>query len=187
MPQVGSRTTSTDLWLVDEDVVALDAAVQEVARASWRCSRPGPAAAQRRHLHQTLPDALECGGGVQAFLPLPLGTGLTEGLALVQYLATSRPPDDALGGMGDHLRAGWLAVRWFTGEVGDAEPLIVEQKRAVWAAMRSATRPCLLRHLHSGDTHKHARIGPAAMRLAQEHGLTLALNLQPYRLDEGSG
>jgi hypothetical protein len=187
MPQVGSRTTSTDLWLVGEDVAALDAAVREVAGASWRCSQPGPAEARQVHLHPTLPDAIECGGGVQAFLPLPLGTGLSEGLALVQYLHTSRLPDDALGRMGDHLRAGWLAVRWFTGEVGDAEPLLTKQKRAVWAAMRSVTRPCLLRHLHTGDAHKSARMGPAAKRLAQEHGLTLALRSQPYRLDEGSG
>ena len=54
MPQTGSRTTSTDLWLLDEDVAAFDAAVQEVAPAAWRCSQPGPADAQRLHLHPTL-------------------------------------------------------------------------------------------------------------------------------------
>ena len=186
MPQTGSRTTSTDLWLLDEDVAALDAAVQEVAPVAWRCSQPGPADAQRLHLHPTLPEALDCGGGVQAFLPLPFGTGAGEALALVQYLHTHRPPDDSLGRIGDHLRAGWLAVRWFVGEVGDSEPLLVKQQRAVWIAMRSVTHRCRLRHLQTEATHKSARIGSTALRLAQEQRLTLALKYQPYRLDDNS-
>jgi hypothetical protein len=134
-----------------------------------------------------LPEALKCGGGVQAFMPLPWGAGLSDALALVQYLHTARLPGDPMGRLGDHLRAGWLAVRWFTGEVGDAEPLLAEQKKAVWAAMRSATQPCLLRHRATGATNKNARIGAAAMRLAEDEHLTLALGNQPYLLGNISG
>lgn len=150
MAKAGSRTTSTDLWLIGEDVHRLGTALNSLAPVSWRCSQPGPAAAQRPHLHPTLPEALKCGGGVQAFMPLPWGAGLSDALALVQYLHTARMPGDPMGRLGDHLRAGLLAVRWFTGEVGDAEPLLAQQKKAVWAAMRSATQPCLLRH-RAGD------------------------------------
>ncbi len=78
-------------------------------------------------------------------------------------------------------------MRWFTGEVGDAEPLLAEQRKAVWAAMRSTTRACLLRHTATGATHKNARIGPDAMRLAEREQLTLALGNQPYLLGSVSG
>jgi hypothetical protein len=184
MPLPGSRTKSTDVWLLPSDEQLLDAQVDRVLPgAGWLCSHPGPVGLHQVHLHRSVAQAMEC-GGTQAFIPLPARSALpdavqlTDGVeprsaeprqAIVQLLRSDLHEDE----LGEHFRAGRLAVRWFEDEVGPAvHELLTEQTRLLWQALRAATKPTAIVH-ESGRRTAGMRIGPAARELIIERGLPL--------------
>jgi hypothetical protein len=74
----GSRTMNVGVWLLPEDEDVFDLALRTVFPGiAWRCSQPGPWGLHPVHLHDSLANAMGCGGrGVQSFLHLPIGAGL---------------------------------------------------------------------------------------------------------------
>lgn len=182
MRQPGSRTRSTDVWLLEADEDGVGAEISaRLPEARWRCSHAGPASAQPRHRHPTVREAMDC-GGTQAFLDLPVGRDPFTGRpgAAVQLLASAVRDE----GQGPYLRGGRLAVRWVEPEVGpDLHALLSEQTDAVWAALRSATEVV---HLVDGDGRsvRGRRIGSAARALVLRDGLLLGpmAGLVRYRL-----
>ncbi|MFC5185461.1 hypothetical protein [Actinomadura harenae] len=184
MPLPGSRTKSTDLWLLPPDEELLDAGVDRaLPGAGWMCSHPGPVGLHQVHLHRTVRQAMECGGR-QAFIPLPARASLpetaelTDGVeprspeplqAIVQLLRSDLYEDEH----GEHFRAGRLAVRWFEPEVGPAlHAVLTEQTRLLWRALRTATQPAPVIDQFERRT-SGARIGPAAREMVLDQVLPL--------------
>jgi hypothetical protein len=181
----GSRTKSTDVWLLPSDEELLGAHVDRLLPAAgWMCSHPGPAGLHQVHLHRSVRHAMDCGGR-QSFIPLPACAALpdtvqlTEGVeprlaeshqAIVQLLRSDLHEDE----LGVHFRAGRLAVRWFESAVGpDMHELLTEQARLLWQALRAATKPAVVVH-ESGRRTAGMRIGPAAREMVVGRGLPLA-------------
>jgi hypothetical protein len=180
----GSRTKTTDVWLLPDDEALVGQRIGELLPdAGWLCSQPGPRGLHQVHLHPSVREALRC-GGVQAFLPLPAGaaapagvedlTGSTTrarvpGAAVVQLLCSRRRQQPG----GEVHEAGRLAVRWSEPEVGpEVHRLLTEQTRTVWQALRSGTRPAAV-ETPDGRRVSGTRIGHAAHALAAATGLPL--------------
>ncbi|MFG2004804.1 hypothetical protein ACGFNU_37215 [Spirillospora sp. NPDC048911] len=180
----GSRTRSTDVWLLPSDEDLLDVQVaRTLPGAGWMCSHPGPVGLHQVHLHRSLSQAMECGGR-QAFIPLPACAALpdtvqlAEGIeprsaepqqAIVQLLRSDLYEDE----LGEHFRPGRLAVRWFEDEVGpDMHDLLTDQTRLIWQALRAATKPAAVVH-DSGRRTRGMRIGPAAREMVIDQDLPL--------------
>jgi hypothetical protein len=172
------------VWLLPSDEELLDAHVDRaLPGAGWMCSHPGPAGLHQVHLHRSILQAMECGGS-QAFIPLPARAALpgtvelTDGVeprsaephqAIVQLWRSDLYEDE----LGEHFRAGRLAVRWFESEVNpDMHELLTEQTRLLWQALRAATKPAAIVH-ESGRRTTGMRIGPAARELIVDQGLPL--------------
>lgn len=195
MASRGSRTKTTDTWLLPEDEVLLGDQIRQVLpAAAWMCSQPGPADQSRVHLHPTVEAALGC-GAVQAFLPLPDGAtppdiALAEGLHRVDG-----PPHHAIvqlwrsriltDGQGEHFRCGRLAVSWIEPEVGPhIHQILADQTKLIWAALRAATQPAAIED-SAGRRTAGMRIGPAACALVTARQLPLSRGgQQRYRLAE---
>src|SRR5690349_2703086 len=184
MPLPGSRTKSTDVWLLPSDEELLDAGVDRaLPGAEWMCSHPGPVGLHQVHLHPSVRQAMECGGR-QAFIPLPARASLPETVevadgiearsaeplqAIVQLLRSDLFEDE----QGEHFRAGRLAVRWFEPEVGlDMHAVLTEETRLLWQALRAATKPAAVID-QAGRRTSGARIGPAARKMVLEEELPL--------------
>lgn len=180
----GSRTKTTDVWLLPEDEALVGQRIRELLPgAGWRCSQPGPRGLHQVHVHSTVQEALRC-GGVQAFLALPAGadapadaqdlTGHATrlglpGAAVVQLLCSRRRQSES----GEALDAGRLAVRWFEPEVGpEMHRLLTEQKRTIWQALRSGTRQAVVETV-DGRRISGMRIGHAAHALATSTSIQL--------------
>jgi hypothetical protein len=177
------HTTTTDLWLLPEDEVALGQHISDAfPDAAWRCSQPGPHGLHQLHLHPTLEAALTC-GKVQAFLSLPVGASLPDDIepvdgvqpptgppsqAIVQFLRS-----DMVNIRDEHFRSGRLAVRWFESEVGpDMHHLLTNQTRAIWTALKAATR---VAHIQRADGSQltGTRIGRSAHDKVIRDNITL--------------
>ncbi|CCH33363.1 hypothetical protein ABZ816_18435 [Actinosynnema sp. NPDC047251] len=186
MPHPGSRTKTTDLWLLPEDEAQVGRRIGEVLPAAWMCSQPGPVGLHQVHLHATVEAAVGC-GGVQAFLLLPAGAAapdaveVTDGVvtdpdlphAAIVQLLRSRVRDEVFG-------CGRLAVRWSEPEVGpEVHRVLGEQTAEVWRAFRAATRPAALVDA-GGRTLSGTRIGDAARELATRTGIPLTRNGGPH-------
>ncbi|WP_335935356.1 hypothetical protein [Streptomyces sp. PTD5-9] len=202
----GSRTKTTDAWLLPEDEALMGQRIRDVLPdAGWLCSQPGPVGLHEVHLHPTVEEALSC-GGVQAFLLLPVGAAAPPGVvttagaiarpglrhaAAVQLLRSRHVPDrcDEISRhgeirdgeasrhgevrAGEVFEAGRLAVSWNEPEVGpELHPLLTEQTRRIWQALRSATRPAALAD-PTGRKISGTRIGPAAHDLVTRTGMPL--------------
>ncbi|MCX4865971.1 hypothetical protein OHU11_22875 [Streptomyces sp. NBC_00257] len=184
MAPPGSRTRTTDVWLLPEDERVVGQRIGDVLpRSGWLCSQPGPKGLHEVHLHPSLVEALDCGGR-QAFLLLPEGAGAPEDVlvaegavsrsdlsrsAVLQFLCSRRFRD----GAGEALEAGRLAVRWDEPEVGpERHRLLTDQTRLAWRALRSATRPASVEAAHGGRV-SGMRIGPAAYDLVTGTGMPL--------------
>ncbi|GAB3155494.1 hypothetical protein GCM10027290_51730 [Micromonospora sonneratiae] len=204
MAYAGSRTMTVGTWLLPEDEDTFDLALRDrFAGAAWRCSQPGPAGLHPVHLHDSLANAMTCGGrGVQALLHLPIGASLpatvmlADGVplpdgppvaAVVQLLRSAHRHD--LGGTycdhdagyqhpegGAYFDAGRLAVRWYEDEVGaDTHQVLLGQARAIRSALTAATRPAHLRD-QNGNRLTGYRIGRAAQAMAEATGILLGRN-----------
>ncbi|MEU4804437.1 hypothetical protein [Actinosynnema sp. NPDC023587] len=186
MPHPGSRTRSTDLWLLPEDEALLGRRIAELLPAAWLCSQPGPAGSHRVHLHATVEEALGC-GGVQAFLPLPAGSAAPDGVepagglvadpgsrpAAIVQLLRSRVRDEV-------FECGRLAVRWSEPAVGpEVHRVLGGQVAEVWRALRAATRPAALADA-DGRTSSGTRIGDAAREFVARTGIPLARHGGPH-------
>lgn len=134
----------------------------QMPAAWWKCARPG---SLQVHAHAGLTEALACGGGVQAFLPLPAGAEPPKGsiigsgvvpeaglavAALVEFLPTIQRPADLFSA--GYLEAGRLSVSF-----AEALKPAVDQ---VWTALERVTEPAV------GE----GRIGPTASRAALRSG-----------------
>jgi hypothetical protein len=184
MPLPGSRTKSTDVWLLPSDEELLDAGVDRaLPGAGWMCSHPGPVGLHQVHLHRSVRQAMECGGR-QAFIPLPTRASLSDTVELTDGVeARSAEPLQAIVQLlrsdlfedehGEHFRAGRLAVRWFEPEVGpDMHEVLTEQTRLLWQALRAATKPAAVID-QAGRQTSGARIGPAAREMVLDQELPL--------------
>ncbi|MDK0520715.1 hypothetical protein [Streptomyces sp. ML-6] len=184
MASPGSRTKTTEVWLLPEDERDVGRRIGEVLpRAGWLCSHPGPKGLHQVHLHPSLGEALDC-GGCQAFLLLPEGGRGPEGVqvaegavagpalthsAVLQLLCSRRFRDDE----GEAIEAGRLAVRWYEPEVGpERHRLLTDQTRLAWQALRSATRPAPV-ETPDGRRVSGLRIGSAAYDLVAGTGMAL--------------
>ncbi|MFF9398798.1 hypothetical protein [Streptomyces sp. NPDC014744] len=180
----GSRTKTTDMWLLPQDEILVGRRIRgALPDGAWLCSQPGPAGLHEVHLHRTVEEALSC-GGVQAFLLLPAGAAAPAGVvttgavttrpelrhaAIVQLLRSRRVPDRN----GEVFRAGRLAVRWNEPDVGPGtHQLLTGQTRLVWQALRSATRPAAFTD-PTGRRTSGQRIGAAAHDLVARTGMPL--------------
>ncbi|MEV0681417.1 hypothetical protein AB0I60_33340 [Actinosynnema sp. NPDC050436] len=187
MPHPGSRTRTTDLWLLPEDEALLGQRIGNALPTGWLCSQPGPVGLHRVHLHATVAEAFDC-GGVQVFLPLPAGAAAPDGVEVAGGVVT----DPGLRGaaivqlLRSHVRGGVfgcgrLAVRWSEPDVGpELHRLLGEQVAEVWRALRAATRPAALRDA-TGRELSGTRIGAAARELVVRTGIPLSRNGGPHR------
>ncbi|KQV14850.1 hypothetical protein ASE03_30165 [Kitasatospora sp. Root187] len=181
----GSRTKTTDVWLLPEDEALVGKRIGEaLPRSGWLCSHPGPKGLHQVHLHPSVPSALTCGGR-QAFLLLPTGAAVPSDVVLTSETPSPRP-DLAHRAVlqllcsrrvqerqGEVLEAGRLAVRWFEAEVGaETHLLLTEETRTVWKALRSATRPAVVEDQHGRRT-AGMRIGAAAHELVTNSRMPL--------------
>ncbi|GLY16603.1 hypothetical protein Kisp01_36180 [Kineosporia sp. NBRC 101677] len=180
----------TDFWLIEDDLRAFAARVASVLPAAWwMCSRPGPYGLQQVHAHRELGEALHCGGGEQAFLPLPAGAEPPAGAlvgsgvqverglgvsAMVTLRPTVRRAADLFGP--GHLQAGHVSVRWNPAQ--DRLDVLQEQTDQVWAALDELTVPAL------GD----GRIGRMTRERVAAEQLLLSLGVQErFSLPEEAG
>lgn len=184
MTPPGSRTRTTDVWLLPEDETLLGKRISEVLpQAAWRCSQPGPLGLHQLHLHVTVGEAMSC-GGTQAFLPLPAGGSVPASIALAPGVPPpAGPPAEAIlqllrsavrtDDQGEHFASGRLAVSWFEPEVGpDVHETLTAQTRLIWSALRATTRPAVIED--SGGRHSGGmRIGSLARQLVIEQGMPL--------------
>ncbi|MFE0425251.1 hypothetical protein, partial [Streptomyces sp. NPDC058953] len=209
MSYPGSRTTTTTVWLLPEDEAVVGERIAEaLPEAAWLCSQPGPVGLHQVHLHPSVTEALICGSGVQALLPLPAGAAAPPGVVAADGVPTGHGPDhdpDHGSGHGsaavvqllcarrvredgeEVFRAGRLAVRWSEPEAGPAtHRLLTEQTRLIWRALRSATRPA---HVVTagGQRVSGLRIGPAARDLVSATGMALDRWGGRLRLADGAG
>jgi hypothetical protein len=151
-----------------------------------------------------------CGGrGVQAFLHLPIGAGLPEGVTLADGVAMPEGPPSAaivqllrsvhrhdLGGTycdhdpgyphaedGAYFDAGRLAARWFEDEVGaGTHHLLLQQTRSIRSVLTAATRPAHVEDQH-GRRLTGYRIGPAAQAMAKTTRILLGrAGLQRFKI-----
>ncbi|MFJ1755044.1 hypothetical protein [Kitasatospora sp. NPDC088134] len=190
MAHPGSRTKTTDCWLLPEDEASVGQRIAELLPgAGWLCSQPGPLGLHQVHVHPSVQDALRC-GGVQALLALPAGAAAPAGVqdltgsatgpgrpsAVVQLLCSRRRQNRN----GEVFDAGRLAVRWFEPEVGpEMHRLLTEQTRTVWRALRAATRPAPV-ETAAGHRISGMRIGRAAHAFATDTGIPLARGVSQY-------
>lgn len=152
---------------------------------AWRCSQPGPPGLHQVHLHPTLSAALDCGprGGVQAFLHLPIGAALPDGVLPVDGVGTPAGPKpqaivqllrSTMIEAGDkHFRSGRLAVKWYRSEVGpEMHDLLTGQVGKIWTALKATTR---VAHVEdsNGRGLPGTRIGPAAHAMVLRDGILL--------------
>lgn len=115
------RSRQTTTWLLPADEEALgDAVARALPGAGWWCVSPGPPAADERHRHAGLPEALSC-GGLQAVLPLPVAVPPEAATAQVQVLR----------GIG--RESGRLAVG------GYDDPRVRADADLVWQALREVS------------------------------------------------
>lgn len=194
MAIAGSRTKTTDTWLMPADEVLLGQRIAEVLPSSgWHCSHPGPLGLHQVHLHSSIESALGC-GSTQAFLGLPAGASLPVTIipapgvsapcglpiaAVVQLLCSRLRTD----GRGEFFESGRLAVRWFEPEVGpEMHQTLTEQTRLIWTALRAATRPAVL-ETADGRRTMGTRIGPDARDKVIRQQVPLARpGIQRFRL-----
>ncbi|MBT0774001.1 hypothetical protein KIH74_33965 [Kineosporia sp. J2-2] len=154
---------STTVWMLEDDAGAFARHVRRLLPSAWwMCSRVGPGALHQVHQHPTLPDALECGGREQCFLPLPAGAQGPEGAlagagvvtepglrvaALVRFLGTRHRPAGLFAP--EVLGAGQVSVRW---DDATGHDVLTRQVGAVWEALEATTTPAVL----SKGTGAHA-------------------------------
>ncbi len=172
------------MWMLPEDEDVFGARVLEsFPHATWLCSKPGPIELHPVHLHPTINAAMSCdGGGVQAFLGLPVGAthpdtvGIADGVepptgpplaASVQLLRSRTRRYKGV----EVFEVGRLATSWYEHEV--AAELLVSQCRRIWSALTAATRPASVT-TPEGYRPNGRRIGPAAEAFALESGMPLA-------------
>jgi hypothetical protein len=171
---IGSRTRSTDTWLLPSDESRFGEAITSVfADSGWRCSHPGPSAAHPRHVHPTVAQAMDCGGGVQAFLPLPVGVDPfgADGVAEVQLLRSTIREDELTD---RYFRCGRLATRWSEPDVGPRlHAVLSAQCDEIWRVLRRSTSPAHIEDL-GGRRVSAKRIGPDALAMVTAKGLPLA-------------
>jgi hypothetical protein len=176
-------TKKAIVWMLEDDVRAFGQQVRlALPVAWWMCSHPGPRGLHQVHAHASLEEALDCGGRIQASLPLPAGPEVPEGAlvgagvtpqpgvpvsALVRFVQTVQQPVGLFGSA--HLQAGGLTVRY---EQGLFE--LAEQVEQVWSALEKVTSSGLVAEA-DGTEHTGFRIGPAARALVTETGLALSL------------
>jgi hypothetical protein len=171
----GARGKATSLWLLPADESALDSELaKRLPARGWLCSHPGPVGLHEVHLHGCLLAALDC-GGVQAFMPLPVGwtpgpqipalddlkTDGRASVAILQFLRSEVRTDER----GEHFSAGRLAVRWFENEVGpELHATLSSEVGTAWAGLRAMTNPAKVQN-GDGSTTGGMRIGTAAKTL----------------------
>lgn len=182
VPHPGSRSKTTDVWLLPEDEALVGQRIGEALPAAWMCSRPGPVGRHRVHLHATVAEATGC-GGVQAFLVLPAGAAAPDGVEVADGVTTN--PDLRHAAIVQLLRSrvrdgvfgsGRLAVRWYEPEVGpELHGVLVDQVAVIWRALRAATRPAALED-GTGRTLSGTRIGAAARDLVVRTAIPLTRN-----------
>ena len=211
MAYAGSRTMNVGTWLLPEDEDAFDMALRNTfPGAAWRCSQPGPLGLHPVHLHDSLTNAMACGGrGVQSFLHLPIGASLpstvtlADGVSLpdgppvaavVQLLRSHRCHDPG-GTYCDHdagyqhpdggafFDAGRLAVSWFEDEVdAGTHQVLLRQTRAVRSVLIATTRPAHIKD-QNGRRLTGYRIGSGAQAMAEATGILLGRSgLQRFQL-----
>jgi hypothetical protein len=138
---------------VREDEFALDEAIDcQSLRAVWQSGGPGR---WTPTYHDSMVEALDAGGGSQAFLRLAGPNGATG--PLVQYVSGRRHKDP------DELRAGCVAYLWLPAStetsLGVAFQALAD---ATFAAARSVTKPHVI--THDGRPVRSYRIGVHASR-----------------------
>jgi hypothetical protein len=137
---------------------------------------------------------MTCGGGVQAFLPLPVGAALPPRVILAPGTdPRSGPPNEAIVQLHrSHLltdtdsvvfQSGRLATRWFEPEVGpQMHELLIEQTRLIWTALRATTHPAAIED-DSGRRTTGFRIGITARQMVIDRQIPLTrMGWTRYRL-----
>jgi hypothetical protein len=148
---------SSQFWvlMLPADEVALDEAIDARALgAVWQSGGPG------RWMptdHESMVEALDAGGGTQAFLRL-MGPDGPSGDA-IQYLSGGSNRQIEL----NQLRAGRVAYTWLPASTDPAEGTGFQSLAdAVFRAARSVTKPHVV--THDGRPRRSIRIGAHASR-----------------------
>jgi hypothetical protein len=195
---VGSRTKTTGVWLLPDDETLFAGLLLEMFPAAvWRCGPPGPAGLHPVHLHATVVSAMTCGGGVQAFLDLPIGGSIPDAVAMADGLnPPGGPPAVALVQLlrsrtitlegVTMFRMGRLATSWSEPEVGPLlHAFLTDQRRLIWSALTRTTRPAHL-SVPAGKPVTGHRIGPGAFDEVIRTGLPLTeIGRRQLRLHAG--
>jgi len=169
----GSRSKETRVWLLRSDEARFGEAIATVfPTATWRCRHGNRLDREPDHMFEGVLDALECGGGVHAFLPLPVpGEPGMRGIPAVQLLRSDLRHNE----QGRYFRIGRVAIRWFEPDLSPVmHQLVTRQTNEVWRALRSVTSPAHVVRMLDGKEVAGRRIGPDALRLVQAEGLPLS-------------
>jgi hypothetical protein len=146
--------------MLPADEVALDEAIDSRALgAVWQSGGPGRWTPTN---HGSMVEALDAGGGMQAFLRLMGPEGPTG--ALIQYLSGGRN----WRAESNELRAGSIAYKWLPASTDPAEGIAFQSLAdAAFRAARSVTKPHVV--THDGRPQRSIRIGAHASRWYLEH------------------
>jgi hypothetical protein len=153
---------SSQLWvlMLPDDEVALDEAIDSGALgAVWESGGPGR---WTPTCHESMVEALDAGGGTQAFLRL-IGPEGPNGDA-IQYLNGGRNRRAE----SNELRAGRVAFTWLPASTDPAEGIAFQSLAdAALRAARTVTKPHVI--THDGRPRRSIRIGAHAARWYLEH------------------